>query len=457
MLPPTATATCILLYSIFESYGRVCLLARRPFCIRCSTTRTCFSNQPIPLGIASKQTVLVLYNALLVPLVMDVIQVSQGNPDFNNMTSASVRHRIPCQQRGCNKTFTAQQNMLRHDREIHGGIKRGENRKFPLFLRNPEVRRDPASVSYRTSSLAPETAFYGKDQLLIEEVQGNNCLTNFRGLNFTSDRPQSLVRQKAEVASDDLWQAASQTVNAMVKFPGSQEPNETGFALANNTTKSAFENLSGDPQRARRFGSAMKAYIEETGFDIQFVADNYPWKEFGNATVVDVGGSHGFACTHLSNLFPSLKFVVQDLPPVVEAGAKTIPKDLSERIQFMAHDFFEEQPVHSADIYFFRWIFHNWSDKNCIKILQALIPALKKGAKILINDNVLPEPGVLPMWREEKVRAMDLTMLELQNARERELEDWAKLFEDADPRFKFLGGKQPRGASLWILEAVWEG
>jgi len=27
--------------------------------------------------------------------------------------------------------------------------------------------------------------------------------------------------------TDELWQAASQTVNAMVKYPGSQEPNET--------------------------------------------------------------------------------------------------------------------------------------------------------------------------------------------------------------------------------------
>jgi len=29
------------------------------------------------------------------------------------------------------------------------------------------------------------------------------------------------------VNTDELWQAASQTVNAMVKYPGSQEPNET--------------------------------------------------------------------------------------------------------------------------------------------------------------------------------------------------------------------------------------
>jgi len=54
-------------------------------------------------------------------------------------------------------------------------------------------------------------------------------------------------------------------------------------------------------------------------------------------------------------------------------------------------------------------------------------------------------------------RAMDLTMLELQNARERELDDWAGLFKQADARFKFLGGKQPPGSNLWIMEAVWEG
>ena len=47
-------------------------------------------------------------------------------------------------------------------------------------------------------------------------------------------------------------------------------------------------------------------------------------------------------------------------------------------------------------------------------------------------------------------------MLELQNAREREIDDWASLFAQADGRFKFLGGKKPDGSNLWIMEAVWE-
>jgi len=123
----------------------------------------------------------------------------------------------------------------------------------------------------------------------------------------------------------------------------------------------------------------------------------------------------------------------------------------------MEHDFLTEQPVKNADVYFFRWIFHNWSDKYCIKILRSLIPALKTNARIVINDNVLPEPGVMPNFREERLRSMDLTMLELQNSCERELGDWAKLFEEADNRFDFKGGKQPAGSTLWILEAVWKG
>ena len=48
-------------------------------------------------------------------------------------------------------------------------------------------------------------------------------------------------------------------------------------------------------------------------------------------------------------------------------------------------------------------------------------------------------------------------MLELQNSRERELEEWGKLFELADHRFRFLGGTKPMGANLWILEAAWAG
>jgi hypothetical protein len=48
-------------------------------------------------------------------------------------------------------------------------------------------------------------------------------------------------------------------------------------------------------------------------------------------------------------------------------------------------------------------------------------------------------------------------MLEIGNARERELVEWKRLFEQADPRFMFSEMRQPPGSTLAILEVVWEG
>jgi hypothetical protein len=36
--------------------------------------------------------------------------------------------------------------------------------------------------------------------------------------------------------------------------------------------------------------------------------------------------------------------------------------------------------------------------------LRNLIPALKRGARVVVMDNVLPEPGALPLWPEERIR-----------------------------------------------------
>lgn len=44
----------------------------------------------------------------------------------------------------------------------------------------------------------------------------------------------------------------------------------------------------------------------------------------------------------------------------------------------------------------------------------------------------------------------------LTNSKEREQEDWRSLFEEADPRFKWLGAKLPEGSRLWIIDSVWE-
>lgn len=48
-------------------------------------------------------------------------------------------------------------------------------------------------------------------------------------------------------------------------------------------------------------------------------------------------------------------------------------------------------------------------------------------------------------------------MASLFNSRERNINDWRILFENADARFYFQGITEPPGSSLCIVEAEWQG
>lgn len=134
-----------------------------------------------------------------------------------------------------------------------------------------------------------------------------------------------------------------------------------------------------------------------------YVLDHYDWASSGTARVVDIGGSQGHVSVALAKRFTNLTLVVQDIAQVVANAGANLPADLQTRVSFMAHDMFQPQTV-VADVYYLRWILHNWSDKFCKLILEALIPVLKDGSRILIQDLCMPKPGEVALWREQDMR-----------------------------------------------------
>ena len=136
--------------------------------------------------------------------------------------------------------------------------------------------------------------------------------------------------------------------------------------------------------------------------DFNFIMDAFDWKSYSGATVVDVGGGSGTFSAGLASRLPSLKFVVQDSEAVI--GQSDVPAAVKDRVSFMPHDFFQEQPVKGAEIYFFRNIFHNWPDAKCISILRNHIPALAADTRIIIDDWTLHEPRTLPAYEERQQR-----------------------------------------------------
>lgn len=125
-----------------------------------------------------------------------------------------------------------------------------------------------------------------------------------------------LIHDWVGASTDHLWQGAAQTCKALDRFPGSQEPNAHyqshqrivggcgtssefiltgtrvlyGFALANHTDKSVYEEFSKFPEQARQFGNAMRcrSFTEGTGFELSHIVDNFPWETLKDGTVVDV-------------------------------------------------------------------------------------------------------------------------------------------------------------------------
>lgn len=158
----------------------------------------------------------------------------------------------------------------------------------------------------------------------------------------------------------------------------------------------------------------------------------------------------------IAEAHPKLSFIVQDMPEMITPEAiAAVPEHLKARVKLVGHDFFTPQTA-VAEVYFFRWIFHGFSGKYCVQILQALVPALKKGAKIIINDGILPDPGTVPWVEERSLRRMDATMQVTVNASEREVDDWVELFRRADERFKFLKAWKPPKSRMGLIEAEWD-
>lgn len=219
----------------------------------------------------------------------------------------------------------------------------------------------------------------------------------------------------------------------------------------------------------------MAVFTKSPSFDPIHIAENYDWASLGRVKVVDVGGGQGHIAINLANRFRNLEFVVQDMDKMIQGAAAELQAQLKDKIQFMAHDMFAPQTVY-ADVLFFRWIFHNWSNKYCIHILRAQIPVLRPGTKIIIQDGCLPEPGTVAQWREKYLRQVctrftvrilisnpyfdrsdDLSMASMFNSRERTAHDWEILLSEADPRFTLKGITQPKSSALAVIEVVWDG
>jgi 6-hydroxytryprostatin B O-methyltransferase len=169
---------------------------------------------------------------------------------------------------------------------------------------------------------------------------------------------------------------------------------------------------------------------------------------------VKVGGSLGHASIAIVEKFPDIQITVQDLPDVVKQGRTSLPNaPHTQRVSFESHDCFHEQKT-IADAYLLRQILHDWPDEDAERIVRNIVPAMRPGARLLIMDIVVPQPGVISPYMEKYIRVYDISMFSMFSAKERTLEQFRELVERCDARLRFEGVICPPGSVASLLSWV---
>ncbi|KAF2877121.1 O-methyltransferase-domain-containing protein [Massariosphaeria phaeospora] len=243
------------------------------------------------------------------------------------------------------------------------------------------------------------------------------------------------------------------------------EQSRTAFSMENQSDLPTFGIYAAEPERGRRFGSAMGHYTKGDSWDLRHILTAFDWTapelDYPGATIVDIGGGHGQISYFLAQHTKHVRFVVQDLPEVVEVGRSQrsqVSDTLKSRVDFLAHSFLEPQQATEDPpaAFLLRYILHNWSDKYAVQILQNLRPALRPGTKILIYEYVLEDKPVTDLSARFGFQ-LDMIMAAMFNGKERRRVDFEKLLKAADSRFVLNAVRMASGRTMHIVEVVWTG
>ncbi|KAL4888992.1 S-adenosyl-L-methionine-dependent methyltransferase [Aspergillus ambiguus] len=176
----------------------------------------------------------------------------------------------------------------------------------------------------------------------------------------------------------------------------------------------------------------------------------YPVKEglsTGKPVIVDIGGNQGVDLQRFADDFPEIdcELVLQDLPETI----KGIPAGtLSPKVKPVAYDFFTDQVVNGADIYYLKSVLHDWDDISSVNIISNTAKAMQSYSRLLINGIVLLDTN------ESLLKCdMDMLMLYLCNGMERTKTQWEELLAKAEPALKLVNVWSVQEDQQSVIEA----
>jgi hypothetical protein len=183
----------------------------------------------------------------------------------------------------------------------------------------------------------------------------------------------------------------------------------------------AFDYYGKNPAEGEQFGKAMQNISR---FAAGAVLEAYDFS--GVKTIMDVGGGNGSLALAILEKHPEMRGKVVDLPYMeTHAHAGIRAAGAADRCGFEACDFFESVPK-GADMHVLKFILHDWTDEECVRILTRCREALEPGGRLLLVEMLVPEE-----IQPDFVMLMDINMLVMTGGRERTEREFGTIFPKA--------------------------
>jgi len=284
-----------------------------------------------------------------------------------------------------------------------------------------EAHVDPEKLFRLLRFLASRGVFH-------EDGQGAWSLTPLADM-LRTDAPHSMragARMFGRMAS--VWPKLEENVRS----------GQCAYGLAFG--RPIFEDLAHKPEDAAIFDAAMTSFH---GGETDAVLDAYSYD--GIAVLADIGCGNGAVMSATLLRYPDMRGILFDQTHVLERTAVHIDAaGLTDQCMLVAGSFFEAVPS-GADAYAMRHILHDWSDAQCIAILDHIRRVIPADGRLLVIETVVPagnEPSASKLF--------DMVMMAFPDGMERSEDQFRAIF---DASGFSLASITPTASPVSVIEA----
>ncbi|MCX6244211.1 MAG: methyltransferase [Bacteroidetes bacterium] len=206
--------------------------------------------------------------------------------------------------------------------------------------------------------------------------------------------------------------------------------------------KSVYEYLSEHPQESVLFDRSMTNLTE---IAIEPILNAINFSRYH--VIADIGGGEGLLLSSILCKTRNTNGILFDLPEgMTEAGTVLNRFGVADRVSLVPGDFFKTAPE-GADAYLLKNVLHNWSEEECVTILNNIRKAMPENGRILILEMILDEGNKASFGK-----LIDLQMLVfMESGKERTRKEFESLLAQAGLKISRIF---PTIAPISMIEAV---